>query len=149
MARKRVTAPQHNQLGVTFFQSGSLDLAIEQFTRATKRAPWVATYWLNLGVAFLDRGEVNEAEAALEKCLKLKPQNQSAYFHRAQIHTKRGDDSSAKAAYEKVIDLDSTTHLARRAHELLKGWRPQVIVGRKAARTGTREGIQARRKGLG
>jgi Flp pilus assembly protein TadD len=117
MARKRVTASQHNQLGVTFFQSGAVDLAIEQFTRATKRAPWVATYQLNLGVALLERGEVDEAAAALERCLKLNPQSQSAYFHLAQIHTKHGDKLSARAAHLKVIDIDPETHFARRARE--------------------------------
>lgn len=127
MAHKRVTARQRNQLGVTFFESGALDLAIEQFTCATRRAPWIATYWLNLGVALLDRGEVEQAKTALEKSLKLNPQNQSTYFHLAQIHTKRGDYSSAKAAYLKVIGLDSSTHLARRARELTEGWHPQLF----------------------
>ncbi len=128
MASKRsVTARQYNQLGVTFFESRALDLAIEQFTRATRRAPWVPTYWLNLGVALLDRGDVNEAKSALDKSLKLNPQSQSAYFHLAQIHAKRGDDLPARAAYQKVIDLDSSTHLARRALELAEGCCPQLI----------------------
>jgi len=127
MARRtRGKASEHNQLGVSFFQSGSLDLAIEQFTRATKRAPRVATYWLNLGVALLDRGELDQAKTVLEKSLKLNPQSQSVYFHLAQIHTERGDDSSARAAYLKVIDLDPRTHLAQRARELTEGWRPHL-----------------------
>ena len=137
MASKRsVTARQHNQLGVTFFESGALVLAIEQFTRAARRAPWVPTYWLNLGVALLDRGDVNEAKIALDKSLKLNPQSQSAYFYLAQIHSKRGDDLSARAAYQKVIDLDSSTHLARRALELTKGRCPQLITQSKPSRDG-------------
>lgn len=132
MVQKRATARQSNQLGVTFFQSGALELAIEQFMRATKRAPWVPTYWLNLGVALLERGAVNEAEAALERCLNLNPQSQSAFFHFGQIHIKRGDYSSAEASYLKVIELDPSTHLAQRAHEFIEGWRPHLIVGRRS-----------------
>lgn len=130
MARKQnVTARQHNELGVTFFQSGALDLAIEQFRKARKRAPRVATYWLNLGVALLDKAELDEAESVLMQSLKLKPQSQSAYFHLAQLYTRRGDNLSARAMYLKVIDLDSTTYLAQRARELTEGGHPHLIHG--------------------
>jgi len=127
-SRKRATARQHNQLGVTFFQSGAIDLAIEQFTRATKRAPWMATYWLNLGVALLDRGEVEQAETALKKSLELDPGSQSTYFHLAQLHSKRGDRSSANAAYLKVIELNAHSYLAQRARELTEGWHPKLRI---------------------
>ena len=135
--RTRAKASEHNQLGVTFFQSRSIDLAIEQFIQATKRAPWVATYWLNLGVALLDRGKVDEAKTALDKSLKLNPQSQSAYFHLGQIHTKRGDDASSREAYLKVIDLNSSTDLARRARELTEGRCPHLIVQSEASTKGT------------
>jgi hypothetical protein len=39
--RRRARGFEHNQLGVTFYRSGALDLAIEQFELATRRAPWV------------------------------------------------------------------------------------------------------------
>lgn len=128
MARKRATARQHNQLGVTFFQSGAVDLAVEQFTRAIKSAPGVGTYWLNLGVALLDRGDLDRATTALEKSSHLNPKSQSTYFHLAQIHTKRGEALAAREAYLKVIELDSQTYFAQRARELTEGRIPKVIV---------------------
>lgn len=86
--RIKGTASQHNQLGVSFYESGAIDLAIEEFRRATKRVPWVATYWLNLGAALLDQAEDEEAESALMRALRLNP-NQSVYYHLAQLHKKR------------------------------------------------------------
>jgi Flp pilus assembly protein TadD len=72
MARKtKAHAFEHNQLGVTFFQSGAIELAIEQFMKATRRAWWVPSYWLNLGVALLDKGELDEAESALMRAIAL------------------------------------------------------------------------------
>jgi Flp pilus assembly protein TadD len=88
--RSRPTAFEHNQLGVSFFQSGAVELAVEQFTRATRRAPWVSSYWLNLGVALLDKGELDEAQAALEHSLRLNPKSQSAHFHLGQLFDKGG-----------------------------------------------------------
>lgn len=117
----------HNQLGVTFFQSGAIELAVEQFTLAKRRAAWVSTYWLNLGVALLEQNELDKAEAALSRALKLNPQSQSAHFHLAQIHTKRGDETAARNAYQQVITLDPLTRFAQRAREHNEGWRPRLI----------------------
>jgi protein O-GlcNAc transferase len=119
------TASQRNQLGVSFYQSGAIDLALEQFKRATRRAPWVASYWLNLGVALIDKDLLEEAESALERALELNPESQSAYFHLAQLFHKRHDDVSVRKCYEQAIELGPDTDLGRRAREYLDGWRPR------------------------
>jgi Flp pilus assembly protein TadD len=124
--RIKGTASQHNQLGVSFYESGAVDLAIEEFRRATRRVPWVATYWLNLGAALLDKDKDEEAESALRRALRLKPDNQSAYYHLAQLHKKRGDEEATRAAYEKAIELGPRTYLADRAREYLEGWHPRI-----------------------
>jgi len=118
---------EHNQLGVSFFESGAVDLAVEQFTLATKRAPWVPSYWLNLGVALLDKDALDEALSALEHALALKPNNQSAYYHLAQLYKKRGNDEAVRGAYEKVIELGPGSYMAQCAREYLEGWHPRII----------------------
>lgn len=125
--KKKAHSYQHNQLGVTFFESGALDLAIEQFRLATKRAPWVPSYWLNLGVALLEKGSLDEALVALQQAVALKPNNQSAYYHLAQLYKKLGDDEAVRSAYEKTIELGPYSRLARHAREYLEGWRPRII----------------------
>src|SRR2546426_7159270 len=130
MARRtKARGFEHNQLGVTFFQSGAIELAIEQFTKATRRAWWVSSYWLNLGVALLGKGELDEAESALKRAIALNPKSQSAYFHLAQLNKERGDDAAVRSAYHKAIELGPCTHLAQRAREYLAGWRPRIITG--------------------
>jgi tetratricopeptide (TPR) repeat protein len=128
--RIKGTASQHNQLGVSFYESGAIDLAIQEFRRATKRVPWVATYWLNLGAALLDKAEDKEAESALSRALRLNPNSQSVYYHLAQLHKKRGDQSATRAAYEKAIELGPHTYLADRAREYLEGWHPRIWIPR-------------------
>jgi tetratricopeptide (TPR) repeat protein len=127
VGRTRVHGFQHNQLGVTFFQGGAIDLAVEQFTFATTRAPWVSTYWLNLGVALLQKEQLDQAEVALERTLALDPRKQSAYYHLAQIYEKRGDTKSFREAFEKVLELGPKTHLGQRARERLDHWKPRII----------------------
>jgi tetratricopeptide (TPR) repeat protein len=129
MARRtKAHAFEHNQLGVTFFQSGAIELAIEQFMKATRRAWWVPSYWLNLGVALLDKGELDEAESALMRAIALNPRSQSACFHLAQLNKKRCDEGAVRRAYEKTIELRPHTYLAQR-REYLEGWRPRIITG--------------------
>jgi tetratricopeptide (TPR) repeat protein len=125
---KRTLAREHNQLGVHFYRSGALDLALEQFKRATKQAPWVASYWLNLGVALLDTDALDDAQAALTEAVEINPQNQSAYFHLAQLKEKRSDTLAARELYRRAIELGSNTRLAGRARERLQGWQPRLKV---------------------
>lgn len=138
--RIKGTGSQHNQLGVSFYESGAIDLAIEEFRRATKRVPWVATYWLNLGAALLDKAEDEEAESALMRALRLNPNSQSVYYHLAQLHKKRGDKVATRATYEKLIELGPHTHLAERAREYLEGWRPRIITPKHADGTKGKRG---------
>jgi tetratricopeptide (TPR) repeat protein len=129
MARRtKARAAEHNQLGVTFFRSGAVDLAVKQFTIATKQAPWVPSYWLNLGIAQLEQGAPAQAKSALERALVLNPKSQSAVFHLAQLYERRGDQAASRSAYLKAIELDPSTNLARRARERVEGWRPRIII---------------------
>jgi tetratricopeptide (TPR) repeat protein len=126
--RTRALASEHNQLGVTFYQNGAIDLALDQLKRATKRAPWVASYWLNLGVTLLDKDALEDAESALKRAIELYPQGQSAHFHLAQLHVKRCDNATALEYYQRTVELGPDTYLAQRARERLEGWQPRIRV---------------------
>lgn len=125
--RTKARSFEHNQLGVTFFQSGAIDLAIEQFRLALKRAPWVSSYWLNLGIALLDKDVLGEAQSALEHAMALQPDSQSAYYHLAQLYKKLGNEQAVRTAYEKAIEINPHTYLAHRACEYLEDWHPRII----------------------
>ncbi len=141
MARRiKARAFEHNQLGVTFFQSGAVDLAVEQFRLATRRASWVPSYWLNLGVALLEKGELDEAERALRRNLALNPESQSAYFHLGQLYHRRNDESASRRAYRKSVELAPYTYLAQRARERVEGWRPRLIIESGGKKAGDSEG---------
>ncbi len=132
MPRTKARSFEHNQLGVTFFQSGAVDLAIEQFRRALKRAPWVPSYWLNLGIALLDKGVLDEAQSALQRAIKLQPDSQSGYYHLAQLYKKLGNEQAVQSAYKKAIEINPHTYLAHRACEYLEDWHPRIIISSDA-----------------
>jgi tetratricopeptide (TPR) repeat protein len=113
--RTKALAFEHNQLGVMFYRSGAIDLALDQFKRAARRAPWVASYWLNLGVTLLDKEALEDAESALKRAIELNPQSQSAHFHLAQLHDKRCDSAAVLEYYQRAVELGPDTHLAQRA----------------------------------
>jgi tetratricopeptide (TPR) repeat protein len=125
--RTKAHSFEHNQLGVTFFQSGAVHLAIEQFRLAIKRAPGVPSYWLNLGIALLDSDVLDEAQSALERAIKLQPDNQSAYYHLAQLYKKLGDELAVQSAYKRAIEINPHTYLADRACEYLENWHPRIV----------------------
>jgi tetratricopeptide (TPR) repeat protein len=128
MRRKRPTVAEQIRLGAYFFSTGAIDLAIAQFTAATKRAPHSATAWMNLGAAYLEKKDLARAEESLQRALKLRPDFAAAYYHLAQLYGARGESERAKQYYQLAADLAPHTDLGRHALELATGWRPHIYI---------------------
>jgi tetratricopeptide (TPR) repeat protein len=128
MRGKRPTVAEQIRLGAYFFTTGAIDLAIGQFTAATRRAPHSATAWMNLGAAYLEKKDLARAEESLQRALKLRPDFAAAYYHLAQLSEERGENDGAKQYYQRAADLAPHTDLGRHALELATGWRPHIYV---------------------
>jgi tetratricopeptide (TPR) repeat protein len=128
MRRKRPTLAEQIRLGAYFFGAGAIDLAIAQFTAATKRAPHSATAWMNLGAAYLEKKDLTRAEESLQRALKLQPDFAAACYHLAQLCEARGENDRAKQHYQRAADLAPHTDLGRHALELATGWRPHIYI---------------------
>jgi tetratricopeptide (TPR) repeat protein len=135
MRRKRPTVAEQIRLGAYFFTTGAIDLAIAQFTAATKRAPRSATAWMNLGVAYLEKKDLARAEESLQRALGLRPDFAAAYYHLAQLCEERGENDIAKQYYQRAADLSPHTDLGRYALELATGWRPHIYIAGEDKRT--------------
>ena len=107
---------------------GAIDLAIAQFTTATKHAPHLATAWMNLGAAYLEKKDWTRAEASLQRALKLRPDFAAAYYHLAQVYEARGENEQAKQYYHRAAELAPHTELGRHALELATGRRPHIYI---------------------
>lgn len=128
MRRKRPRVAEQIRLGAYFFTTGALDLAIAQFTEATKRAPHSATAWMNLGAAYLEKKDLARAEESLQRAIGLRPDFSAAYYHLGQLCEERGEYDMAKQYYQRAADLAPHTDLGRHALELATGWRPHIYI---------------------
>ncbi|HKW15289.1 MAG TPA: tetratricopeptide repeat protein [Candidatus Krumholzibacteria bacterium] len=94
----RREAMKFNNLGVTSFHNGHLELARDQFLDAVKRDPSFAECFNNLGLVYTDLGEEAKAAAAFLKAIKLSPDLHAAYNNLGYVYYKQGN-------YEKAIEM--------------------------------------------
>jgi Flp pilus assembly protein TadD len=94
----RREAMKFNNLGVTSFHNGHLELARDQFLDAVKRDPSFAECYNNLGLVYTDLREEAKAAAAFLKAIKLSPELHAAYNNLGYVYYKQGN-------YEKAIEM--------------------------------------------
>jgi len=96
----RREAMKFNNLGVTSFHNGHLELARDQFLDAVKRDGTFAECYNNLGLVYTELGEETKAAAAFLKAIKLSPDLHAAYNNLGYVYYKQGN-------YEKAIEMHS------------------------------------------
>jgi tetratricopeptide (TPR) repeat protein len=94
----RREAMKFNNLGVTSFHNGHLELARDQFLDAVKRDDTFAECYNNLGLVFTELGEDAKAAAAFLKAIKLNPELHAAYNNLGYVYYKQGN-------YEKAVEM--------------------------------------------
>ena len=76
--RDPLTADQHNDLGVAYFEQGETRRAASEFERAAALRPTLARAFVNLGDARLALGEVPGAIDAYQRAVALTPEDPAA-----------------------------------------------------------------------
>lgn len=94
----RREAMKFNNLGVTSFHNGQLELARDQFLDAVKRDDTFAECFNNLGLVYTELGEETKAAAAFLKAIKLSPELHAAYNNLGYVYYKQGN-------YEKAVEM--------------------------------------------
>jgi Flp pilus assembly protein TadD len=94
----RREAMKFNNLGVTSFHNGHLELARDQFLDAVKRDDTFAECYNNLGLVYTELGEDAKAAAAFLKAIKLNPELHAAYNNIGYVYYKQGN-------YEKAVEM--------------------------------------------
>ena len=59
--------------GVTLFEAGHIQQAIDQLNEAVKMNPKHQVAYFNLGIVYLNAGDFDKANTAFEKCVKIDP----------------------------------------------------------------------------
>ena len=94
--------------GLAALDTGLLDNAQADFTRATVLAPGEPATWANLGIVDLRRAETEEAARAIERAATLAPSNAEIEMLRAALAVARGNSDAEVSALRRAISLDST-----------------------------------------
>ena len=97
VARRR-EAMKFNNLGVTSFHNGHLELARDQFLDAVKRDDSFAECFNNLGLVYTEINEDTKAAAAFLKAIKLSPDLHAAYNNLGYVYYKQGN-------YQKAVEM--------------------------------------------
>jgi predicted O-linked N-acetylglucosamine transferase (SPINDLY family) len=86
---------QHWQRGVALARQGQLGAALLAFEKATRRAPRVAMYWLNLASTQRKLGQVLDALSSGQRAFALEPQNEVACHFLAELLRLQSRDEEA------------------------------------------------------
>jgi superkiller protein 3 len=92
-------------LGESYFMSGKIDKAIEEFDKSIEIESSVRTFAF-LGISYTHLGRFDEAKQNFQNGLKLDPHNSFCLFHLGYIAKLQGDTTSADAIFQKVLRTD-------------------------------------------
>ncbi len=91
--------------GNAYFNQGSYDEAIDDYTAALAIKPDARSYY-NRGVAHTAKNEFDQAVADYNEALKLDPKNSSAYFNRGIVLHKMGKTALGIADLTRAMELE-------------------------------------------
>ena len=89
-------------LGESYFMSGKVDKAIEEFKKLIEVEPSARSYAF-LGLSYRHLGRFDEAKQYFQKGLKLDPHNSSCLFNLGFIAERQGDSAAAEAMFQEVL----------------------------------------------
>lgn len=107
-------ARAHTELGAAYLQQGKYEIALDEFTQATKIAPNYALAYNGLGLVNAAIGQNAEAEANFKKSIQLQPASSESHNNYGSFlcANKRYDESIAEFLAAVKNPLYSTPNLA-------------------------------------
>jgi tetratricopeptide (TPR) repeat protein len=88
----RLSAEEHNDLGVFFERAGNLGAATQHYVAATQLNPSNSYFCMNLGNALLKQQLLTEAAKAFSRAVELDPQNADAMNNLAYTYGEMGEN---------------------------------------------------------
>ncbi|MGO9527571.1 MAG: PA2778 family cysteine peptidase [Verrucomicrobiia bacterium] len=111
----RLSAEEHNDLGVFFERAGEPGSATRQYVVATQMNPQNSYFRMNLGNALLKQHRLAEAAKAFARAVEIDPQNADAMNNLAYTYCEMGENLDAAA---KLCDRAVVLFPARKAYFL-------------------------------
>jgi Flp pilus assembly protein TadD len=101
---KKREAKKFNNLGVTSFHNGELELARDQFLEAVTLDPQFAEAWNNLGLVYTELENNDEATHAFGKTVEINPELPAAYNNLGYIYYRQENYDKAVKMYKEALE---------------------------------------------
>ncbi|MGH9538905.1 MAG: tetratricopeptide repeat protein, partial [Terriglobales bacterium] len=95
-------ADLHAALGESYFMSGKVEKAIEEFKALIELDPSARSYAF-MGLSYRHLGRFDEARKYFQEGLKLDPRNASCLFNMGYIEGRQGNQAAAELLFEKAL----------------------------------------------
>lgn len=92
-------------LGNSYFQSGQIENAIKDYSKAIDLNQNYAMAFNNRGAAWAEKGDFNRAISDLDKALQMNPKIAEAYYNRGKTFNEMGDVNQAINDLSEAIRL--------------------------------------------
>lgn len=105
--------PYTYALGLTYYEKGDNDAAIDAFRRALTEDPSLAEAHLYIGNSQVHQGRLTEAITAYKEAVQANPQLIEAYNNLGSIYAESGQREEAMAVYRQALSLNEQFYDAR------------------------------------
>jgi tetratricopeptide (TPR) repeat protein len=95
-------ADLHAALGESYFMSGKVEKAIDEFKRLIDLDPSARSYAF-LGLSYRHLGRFDEARKYFQEGLKLDPRNASCLFNMGYIEGRQGNQAAAEQLFQQAL----------------------------------------------
>jgi tetratricopeptide (TPR) repeat protein len=109
---KKKESKKLNNLGVTSFHNGALEMAKEQFQRAVDLDESSAEAFNNLGLVYTELKQEENASDAFKKAIELNPELCSVYTNLGYVFYKQGSYEQAIEMYNEALGKNSNSGAA-------------------------------------
>lgn len=92
-------------LGESYFMSGKVDQAIDEFKKLIAAQPSARSYAF-LGISYRQLGRFDEAKQSLQSGLKLDPHDSSCLYNLGLIAEQQGDSAAADSMLQQVLHMN-------------------------------------------
>lgn len=119
------------ELGKLYWQTGRLEEARQEFSKALELAPQSAELRVNLGALYWHFGEKEEGLKYLDSALQLDPRLVEAHLFKAMLLAKwPAREEEAIAELQRVLELSQDQGMRDQAEQLLKKLKSQEPSGK-------------------
>jgi len=92
-------------LGVTFFQTGQADVAVQHIAQAIKLNPFNSLAYVNLGNALAHLGHVDQSIYCYDCAIKIDPLHGDAFFNRGLAQQSVAKNNEALVSFDQSIAI--------------------------------------------